>query len=267
MKRLLLIALVGCTVQQTADEDPTAKCDGVLQKDEGQVIDSTFDADGDGFKDADNIECHDVYDPAQLDCDDANPDIRPDAAEVQCNDIDDDCNEVTEDAFDIDGDAIDSCFDCDDNDDRVYPGNEEICWDLVDNDCDNIIDNDCGFDYNGVFAITSPVPHPQYTCFIGAIEIDFDEFTVIFQPPALTILPSNGIQPGTLNGEFDAPGEFVLETENLFTSAIGCDEYYRFSGTFSDADNFTGTLEVVFSGGVCLNCENQLWDVTGVRTQ
>ena len=261
----LLFVVAACTVQENGPDDPTAKCDGVLQDDEGAVIDSTFDQDGDGFKDKNVADCHDVYDPDRLDCDDTTAAIRPDALEVQCNDIDDDCNEATDDSFDNDGDGISTCDDCDDSDDRAWPGNEEICWDDVDNDCDQIVDNNCGLNYNGLFTITEPVPHPQYTCFVGAIDVDFDEVTFINIPPALTVFNSHGSQPGIMNGEFISPGEFDLVVENLFTSPVGCDELYRFSGVFTDANTFVATLELEFSGGICFNCANQSYDVVGIR--
>ncbi len=264
MKRLLTIfVLTGCPVPEAVDDDPTPRCDGVLQEDEGSIIDSTFDADNDGFKDKDVVECHDIYDPAQLDCDDDNPNIRPNIAETTCNGIDDDCNETTPDSSDADADGVDNCTDCDDNDDGVFPGNEEACWDGIDNDCDATIDNDCGFNYNGVFAIDEPTP--LYSCFLQTISIDFDEITVIYVPPAVTVFNTHGIQPGTLDGEFDQPGVFVLEKAVPYGTPAGCDEYYRLSGEFLDADTFTATLEVVFGQGICLNCANQAWEVTGHR--
>ncbi len=109
------------------------------------------DADGDGYA-------------ADVDCDDANADVNPDAAET-CNGIDDDCDGVTDedDAADAltwfeDADAdgygdpastttaceepsgfTDDDSDCDDADADVNPGAAETC-NGIDDDCDGDVD-------------------------------------------------------------------------------------------------------------------------------
>jgi len=263
MRPLLFLALplVSCTVVAEEEEDTTPRCDGVLQADEGNVIDSTFDVDGDGFKDINVTECLDVYDPAQLDCNDGDPNIKPDASEIQCNDIDDDCNSATSDSFDNDGDGITTCFDCDDTDERVWPGNVEVCWDEVDNDCDNIIDNDCGEDYNGSFAIS---PAPSYTCSLGFVDISFAQMNVIFNPPYMSMVSVGGIQPGTMDGTVDPSGYFYFEQIIDIGTNFDCDEEYRLFGTFTDGDNFTATLQANYTG-VCLNCTFMEFQFTGTR--
>ncbi len=105
----------------------------------------------------------DGYSPSDGDCDDADPDINPGAAEV-CDDIDNDCdggvdNDADDGQYwypDEDGDgygdllgAIWSCEaskgmapvfgDCDDTDPSIRPGASEWC-DGVDNDCDGLTD-------------------------------------------------------------------------------------------------------------------------------
>jgi len=55
-------------------------CDGIHQPSE-PTIDSPYDLDGDGFFDALNETCAYSYPPEELDCDDANPDVHPAAAE------------------------------------------------------------------------------------------------------------------------------------------------------------------------------------------
>ena len=108
------------------------------------------DADGDGF---DN----------DIDCDDQNPDVYPDASEVR-DEIDNNCNgEVDEDVTSIffadnDGDGfgdsanttaacatpdgyVDNDTDCDDENDTVFPDAPEQC-DNLDNDCDDSIDEE-----------------------------------------------------------------------------------------------------------------------------
>jgi hypothetical protein len=110
------------------------------------------DLDGDGFT------------ANQGDCDDANADVNPAAAET-CNDTDDDCDgETDEDATDAtttyadeDGDGfgaagtelaacatvgtrVTNADDCDDANAAALPGNGEVC-DGADNDCDGTVDN------------------------------------------------------------------------------------------------------------------------------
>jgi hypothetical protein len=85
------------------------------------------DQDGDGY-------------PASNDCDDANPNINPGAAEICGNTIDEDCNGVAEDCpeppVDEDGDGSPADSDCDDHNPARFPENPEVECDGIDNDCD-----------------------------------------------------------------------------------------------------------------------------------
>ncbi|MCB9674340.1 MAG: hypothetical protein H6737_04440 [Alphaproteobacteria bacterium] len=103
-----------------------------------------------------------------LDCDDADPDVRPGAPEL-CDGVDDDCDGLVDDVDpdvvatvyypDLDGDGYgddlaagtpfcappasgwaDAQGDCDDGAASVYPGGVEACVDGVDNDCDGLVD-------------------------------------------------------------------------------------------------------------------------------
>jgi hypothetical protein len=115
------------------------------------------DADGDGY-------------PEDVDCDDANGNVHPGAAEVCGNGVDEDCNGSVDDRtawlyVDEDGDGYtmgewgewdcsdgppprgttedDLGPDCDDWNDQVHPGAPEIC-DGMDNDCDGETDEGAG---------------------------------------------------------------------------------------------------------------------------
>jgi len=146
-------------------------CDGDI--DEGATQGDTqvwyADSDDDGYGDLDAAEelcgTPEGYSLLGTDCDDADPDVHPDAEEL-CNGADDDCDDV------IDDDAVDagswyldsdldeygdpstatlSCeapagyvpdgTDCDDAQSDTNPGADEVC-DERDNDCDGFVDDD-----------------------------------------------------------------------------------------------------------------------------
>jgi len=112
------------------------------------------DGDGDGFA-------------ACEECDDLDPDVNPDAAEV-CDDIDNNCDgdidEALTEIFYADSDTdgygnpssyaeaceapegfVDNNEDCNDNSSAANPGEDEVC-DNVDNNCDGIVDEDSALD-------------------------------------------------------------------------------------------------------------------------
>jgi len=136
---LILLFAIGCD-SGTTDSEPV---------DTGEPAAQEPDRDQDGHR-------------ADVDCDDENPDVHPEAVDF-CNGVDDDCDgEVDEDPSvlwytDADGDGfgaegeaqgpacegqqglVSNHADCDDGDDQVYPGATEDC-DGVDDDCDGQID-------------------------------------------------------------------------------------------------------------------------------
>lgn len=258
----------GCSGGDAApkEDDPTPICDGRLQADEGEVIDSTFDNDGDGYVDGNNSACASVYAANALDCDDQNPDVNPGAVEVPCNDYDDDCNSDTPNAVDADRDGYSSCEDdCDDDDPVRNPGLEEECWDDIDNNCDEVVDEGCGPDYNGIFALNQAL---VYDCGLLLVQIDFAEVTVLWNPPYATILSNGGIQPGSMDGTIEEDGSFVVDVTNALSTAASCEEIYQLRGQFLDEDTFEAEFEVRFIGGfTCLNCNDQLiTGLVGTRT-
>lgn len=259
----LLLLAFGCGGAGPKPDEP-ARCDGVYQAADGDYTDAIFDADGDGFPDANIPECREHY--SRLDCDDSDPNVHPDAIEKPCNGIDDDCNELTPDSVDADNDGVSSCDDCDDHDGNRSPEHEEICWDGIDNNCDGEVDEGCGENYTATYALDQRV---HYQCAVGSVVIDFHQLAFFHHQQGLSALPVGaGVQPHSLDGDFtDEEGGFELVDYNVFGTAGSCDEYYRLRGVFTSPDTFEGIFEIAFVGGLaCLNCNNRQWTVSGVRT-
>ena len=140
------------------DADPTVfpgaaeVCDGVDQDCDGLVNEEAVDAptyyvdaDGDGSGDPAQpvASCQLVEGLVRtgFDCDDADADVFPGAAETWYDGVDSDCDPVNE--FDADGDGSDAADwgggDCDDRRAAVNPAATEVC-DHRDNNCDGAID-------------------------------------------------------------------------------------------------------------------------------
>jgi hypothetical protein len=159
----LFLALAACGVP--ADE-PTVTSDCA----DSAKVDAWTDADGDGAGDATTRAsvCQLAADQVDNgdDCDDANADISPSAAEA-CDGVDQDCDGVVdnglatstwytdsdEDGFGDPTTGVDACAqppgaiadstDCDDTSADISPSAIEIC-DGVDNNCDTFADDDDG---------------------------------------------------------------------------------------------------------------------------
>jgi hypothetical protein len=81
---------------------------------------------------------------SDVDCDDENPDINPDADEIPNNDVDENCDGLVL-VIDNDMDGFNSDVDCDDDNPDINPDADEIPNNDVDENCDGValvIDND-----------------------------------------------------------------------------------------------------------------------------
>ncbi len=170
----------GCVGQQLPQPETCDAldndCDGT--PDDGLVTaDYYADADGDGFGDPASDPIESCARPAGFienfsDCDDSSDAVRPGAAEIPGDGVDQNCDgsefcfeDTDRDGYrpasaatvvsldadcDDDGEAPATApaGDCDDDDDRAWPGNPEVCDD-VDNDCDRRVDEGAGCYPNG----------------------------------------------------------------------------------------------------------------------
>jgi hypothetical protein len=118
------------------------------------------DLDNDNIGDACDIDADGDQFTSNLDCDDFNPNINPNAIEICTNTIDENCDpsdDICENCIDNDGDGYgDNCplgpENCDDNVEE-NPGLFEICGDNLDNNCDGINGNarrSCGLNSVGI---------------------------------------------------------------------------------------------------------------------
>ncbi len=94
------------------------------------------DGDGYGVEDAATVACIQPEGTAVVagDCNDADANVHPGAAEVAYDGVDNDCDPGTPDD-DLDGDGYGIDNDCDDTNAAVNPGATEIIGDNLDNDC------------------------------------------------------------------------------------------------------------------------------------
>ncbi|MFH1463329.1 MAG: MopE-related protein [Pseudomonadota bacterium] len=117
---------------------------------------------------------------SDVDCDDHNYQVYPDAPEL-CDSLDNDCDSEVDEDFDADGDAhfdADACDygdDCDDGDAATYPGATEVPYDGLDQDCDgaDVTDAD-GDGFIAVEAGGNDCDDENADVHPGATEIPFD---------------------------------------------------------------------------------------------
>ena len=245
-------------------------CDTVI--DDGVQILYYADTDADGFGDANNTtyNCSEPtgYTTNDLDCDDGNVAVNPDAAEV-CNGLDENCNGVVDEdvetAYYFDGDSDGwgdsstmtlSCSapsqhvlqngDCNDADPEIYPSNQEIC-DGIDNNCNALVDegvestfyfDDDGDGYGDsnttVMGCTAPT---DYTSVMG----DCDDSSVDIYPGAS--LGCDGV-------DYDCDGVIDNDADGDGYSDVAC-------GGLDCDDSDATAYDVCIDGTSCIDILTQ----------
>ncbi len=130
-------------------------CDGDIDSDAIDRISVWPDTDADGYGETGGVAILDCSVPSgyidnELDCDDSNNAVNPDAVEV-CDAIDNNCDGATDDV-DLDADSFTDAecvggSDCNDTDAAIYPGATDTWYDGVDSDC--AADDDYDADVDG----------------------------------------------------------------------------------------------------------------------
>lgn len=140
-------ALINPGSQEVCD-DIDNNCN--VQIDEGLPLITYYeDSDNDGFGNPTVIttSCLGIapggYVTNDLDCDDTDSDINPNALEIPNNAVDENCDGNLS-IVDNDSDGFNSDVDCNDNNNTVYPGAPELC-DGLDNNCVGGIDEGLTF--------------------------------------------------------------------------------------------------------------------------
>lgn len=289
------------------DQDPEINpgveelgCSGVDEDCDLQTPD-TVDLDDDGYASAADADCIAAGVP-NLDCDDNNSEIHPNAVEQSCNLIDDDCRFDTPDGVDNDSDSFTACEDCDDSVTTTYPGASEVECNDTDDDCDPLtldgIDGDGdGFTscYDCNDGNPSVVPGGEELC-DDAIDNDCDlavdedcngDFTDVWSLDqtlsyscafglvsisfnTLVVVHSDpNISFSSSGGSQPGTMTGTVDGTGSFLADTslpgGCTETYTLSGDFLDDSTFEATFVAAYAGS-CFGCVTQTWSgVVGTR--
>jgi len=124
-------------------------------------------------------------------------------------------------------------------------------------------------DPDGTYTLTTPSA-VQYSCctVLGPPLIDIDISQFVFAEDGEKITPSSMHYPATLVGEGASCPSGSFSNFDVYSG--GCTETYTLSGTFIDADTWSGTLDMTFIGAECDcfgagPCVDQSFSVTATR--
>lgn len=130
---------------------------------------------------------------------------------------------------------VDDGEECDDGNTEAGDGCDEAC---MSEPCDP----------DGTYTIQGPPV--AYTCCNGLVTVNVNAFLLSADGASIASSPSNPI-PMTGAATTCPDGDF----SNLGTIPGGCTEGYAVAGSFDDANTWTGTYEVTFTGEDC-SCFN-----------
>ena len=228
----LSLSLTGCG--QDIGLASQSACNGRLEGSE-VAVDDTYDADGDGFFDAQNPDCAATYPPERLDCNDMLAEVNPGIGEIECDQLDNDCNEDTLDGVDTDMDGWTSCpeQDCDDLNPDRYPGHGEETCNGVDDDCDEDTPDEVDADNDGFGSCS-----------------DCDDADPLAGEQLLEEVCDNGLDDncdGYIDEdcEFDPEGKWAIGEQVTYTCAGG---YVEISFKSVDIEVLGGDLYVSATG-------------------
>ena len=269
-----LVSPAGVEVCNAVDDD----CNGLVDDDPTDALAWYADSDGDGYGDASNVstgcEAPDGYVADDTDCDDADAQVNPAAAEL-CNGLDDDCNGAVDDNptdelvwyADADGDGYGdpatttaSCeapagyladaSDCDDGNAAVSPAATELC-NGVDDDCDGLVDDDAtdattwytDADGDGYGDLASPVLSCDAAAGIVADATDCDDTDAAVNPVGVELC--NGVDEdcdGLVDNDAIDPLTWYADTDgdaygDAASTTTSCDAPIGYVADATDCDD------------------------------